>query len=291
MAVAVDAGAAEVVAAFRQAGIEAVLLRGPAIAETLYDDRFERSYSDVDLLVKVSDFPLARRLLVALDYREAPVERAFPEGRPRHAETWFRGDGRAVDLHRSLVGVTAGPERVWHLFRDDARPLSVGGVDALIPSPAVTAVIVVLHAAHHGARGGHPRRDLRLARAKLSADVWQRAEQIAGDLGAAHAFQAGLGGRAVAGRATEDVRGGRAFHVAQGLVWLRAARGARAKSRLLRELLFPSPVTMRQRSELAARGSVGLALAYATRLMDGARHIPHALRALAETRPADDARP
>jgi hypothetical protein len=286
----VDAGAGEVIRAFGQSGIEAVLVRGPAIAETLYDDRLERDYSDVDLLISVADFPLARRLLAALEYREARVELAFPDERPRHAETWFREDGRAVDLHRSLVGVTADPRSVWPIMREGARSLNVGGVDTLIPSPPVTAVVVALHAAHHGARGAHPRRDLELARVKLSPDVWRRAERIAADLGATRAFEAGLSGRAVAGDEIGAGRGGTTFHVAQGLLWLRSTRGARARLRLLRELAFPSPATMRQRSEVAARGVVGLTLAYATRLVDGIRHFPDAWRVIGANPPSRNGR-
>lgn len=290
--IAVDAAAAEAVEAFRQMGIEAVLLRGPAIAATLYDDPLEREYSDVDLLVQESDFERAASILLGLGYHEAPVEQAFPAERPRHATTWVRGDGRAIDLHRSLVGVGAPPAQVWRAFRTGARTLQVGGVDALIPTEEVTALVAALHAAHHGSRGGHPRRDLELARVKLPPDAWLRAARIATELEAERAFHAALRRRAPAGGAQkEELRGGRAFHVAQGLVWLRATPGAAAKFRLLRELLFPATVAMRQRSEIANRGVGGLTVAYALRLLDGIRSLPRALRTLSRIRSSNGVRP
>ena len=50
-ALLLDLAAARASAALRDAGIRAILLKGPVIARWLYDDGSERNYGDVDLLV------------------------------------------------------------------------------------------------------------------------------------------------------------------------------------------------------------------------------------------------
>jgi hypothetical protein len=263
-----DAAAAEAVTALDAAGIRCLLLRGPAIAALLYDDPAERAYLDADLLVQPGSLEHAEAAIVACGCTESPLEVALPEARPGHAHTWRTHAGGMIDLHRTLIGISASQETAW-------------------------AVIVALHAAHHVDSPAHALDDLERALTRLSHSTWAEASRIAAELDALEAFRAGL---ALSGRGFAELKrlgldsnagttrgktgGGRVFHVAQGITWLASTPGARAKVSFLRRRLFPSPRAMRSRSSLARRGRVGLVLSYPARWLDAARHLPAALLAL-----------
>jgi myo-inositol catabolism protein IolC len=82
---ALDAETAEVVQAVRARGAETVLLKGPAVARTLYPDPARRPYDDIDLLVEPGGDAAAVAVLRASDYTwRGSVEK--PDGSVR-AET------------------------------------------------------------------------------------------------------------------------------------------------------------------------------------------------------------
>ena len=70
-----DAVAAQVLAAFRQAGVEALLLKGRALAILLYRAGEQRDYSDVDLLVAPHALDAAEATLRGLGYENASRHR------------------------------------------------------------------------------------------------------------------------------------------------------------------------------------------------------------------------
>src|SRR6266542_3108756 len=59
-----------VLAAFRQAGVAAIPVKGIVLAETLYGGLALRSLGDLDVLVRPDDLPAARRSLAALGFAQ-----------------------------------------------------------------------------------------------------------------------------------------------------------------------------------------------------------------------------
>ena len=110
-----DAVAAEVLAAFRQAGVEALLLKGRALAILLYRAGEQRGYSHVDLLVAPDDLDAAEATLRGLGYENASSAQGIDDiGGVVHADTWIRAtpgsnDQAMIDLHRWLPGARATP--------------------------------------------------------------------------------------------------------------------------------------------------------------------------------------
>ena len=76
--------------------------------------------------------------------------------------------------------------------------------------------------------------------------------------------------------------GSTSFHLAQGLLWLTAQRGFRAKTRYLWLKLFPPSSLMRSRSPWARSGRIALALAYVIRLVRALASVPRAVWSLAQ---------
>jgi hypothetical protein len=290
--IVVDTVTGEVVTALRNAGIRSILLRGPALADRLYGPHHLRLYVDVDLLVDPSELAAAEELLARLGFVESALEAAFPEERPGHAHTWVgRRGGVCVDLHRTVIGAGAEPGTLWEILAGRTEPMAVGGSEAEVLDEAGSAFVVALHAAHHGPGQHQQLADLTRALERFPPDTWRRAAGLAARLDATPALAAGLrlvpAGERVATELElprlpprrDSLKGGQAFHVAQGLAWAAARPGLRAKAAFLARKIAPPPAAMRASSSLARRGRLGLGAAYARRALSLLRHVPRALRA------------
>jgi hypothetical protein len=150
--------AAEALAALTERGIDTLVMKGVALASTAYPRATFRPMRDIDLLVRPVDVPTATRVLATLGYSGAsPFDRQATIG--RHALTYGRGDGAAVDLHWMPHRMLA-PRGIAGTFRDlpwdagiaadscweRAGEVVIGGASARVPSPAD----LLVHACVHG---------------------------------------------------------------------------------------------------------------------------------------------
>lgn len=285
----IDRVTAEVVEAFRVAGIRSILLKGPALARWLFDRGSERSYVDCDLLVPVRSVDVAGEVLALLGFRRSPLN--LSGDWPRHALVFSR-DGVSVDLHRSLVGVGVSPDELWSTLSGDTTFLHVGGSDVEVLSPTARALLVALHAAKDGARVEKVNGDLRRAVERVPREAWIDVASLADRLSASEALAAGLrrvpaGARLAAelglptGVTAEiAMRERRVPPLATGINWLITSKGMRGKVGLVGRKLFPPVDFMRAWSRLAQRGVPGLLAAYAWRLIWVAWHGIPAVRSV-----------
>jgi ABC-2 type transport system ATP-binding protein len=187
----VDATAAEAVRALSAHGVETILLKGPSIARTLYENGGQRAYLDVDLLVHPGRLDDAGRALTRLGY--APTEEPVLDADGHHARAWTRRQPRAVvDLHRTLPGIDASPEDVWRRLSSQTGYLEVGGLEMRVLAKPALALHLALHAVSHGPEVEEPIRDLECAIDQWGIDIWRDALDLADELGARAALQAGL---------------------------------------------------------------------------------------------------
>jgi hypothetical protein len=288
-AAVVDRATAGVVRALRDRGVRPILLKGPALERWLYDDR-PRPYVDVDLLVSPDDRPRAEDVLRGLGYVQEIGDADIPPfDRELHAYTWTAPRQPAVDLHRTLAGAAAPAAVAWSALVRDSEPMAVEGVEVEVLGPPGRAVVVALHAAHHGTREQKPLEDLERALARLDLGGWTAAARLAGEIGAAESFAAGLrllpAGHALAAElhlpatasAEVELRANPPAPLAIHLEWVRQARGPRAKARLVWRLLFPPPAFM-EPPPGTRRPRLALARAYLARVAK-LRHVPKALSA------------
>ena len=99
--------------AFERAAIPVIPLKGPLLAEALYDDPGLRPFTDLDLLVRKRDVPRAVALLATLGYRALEHERPVAYELAHATAACFVPTGSAttsfpIDLHWGLVGFPAG---------------------------------------------------------------------------------------------------------------------------------------------------------------------------------------
>ncbi|WP_188051856.1 nucleotidyltransferase family protein [Azospirillum sp. Sh1] len=135
----------EVARCFRQAGVDLLVLKGPAQAVRLFGDAHARSCRDIDLLVRPAQADEALRLLRGLGYGTRP------DLLSRHVNAIFAAHedgGPPVELHTQLSeGNVVFSSRALDPFRESAE-LDIGGRTVRSLSPGAT----IAYAAYHGAR-------------------------------------------------------------------------------------------------------------------------------------------
>jgi hypothetical protein len=158
-------GLGDALAALAGAGVPALPLKGPVLAETLYPHPALRGSTDVDVLVPRdrradADLALARR-----GYRATAVDghdRAFDLA--HDAALAYDGPGGIrVDLHWQLVTEPAfrWNERASRAVWTRARHVRIGALDTLALAPEDLLLYLAAHlAAHHGFGGVRWRWDI-----------------------------------------------------------------------------------------------------------------------------------
>ncbi len=133
--------------AFRDAGIPAIALKGPALAAALYPDPALRPCSDLDFLVQPDHLDDALRMLAALGYRAAPhfVGLSATVLQKIDCEVRLRGPHIDVDLQWGIAPpghiLSFDAAILWREQRND------GGFVAL--SSEATLLFLCAHGAKH----------------------------------------------------------------------------------------------------------------------------------------------
>ena len=180
----------QTVAALHAAGIRCLLLKGAALASTLYASFTERPMLDLDLLVKPQDARRAYELLQTIGWAVPAAERSvvLRQGGIHHLPALHDASGMAVnvEVHTELIppghpfGFSA--EDVWA----EARPLEGPLAGAFVPSPEHLALHSCIHLAwSHMLRTGTWRtcRDLERITQVPGFD-WERLVRLAHKVGA-----------------------------------------------------------------------------------------------------------
>jgi ATP-binding cassette subfamily B protein len=302
MTLTVKATAGEVLRAFAAAGCRSILLKGATLEDELYGDGSLRTYRDTDVLVAPADLERAGEILATLGFELELDHRLHPTVTEPHAQEWRRPrDDQIVDLHWRVAGVELEPEAAWRVLAERTEPMVVAGATGERLDRAATALLVGLHAAHHGTSRDPSLRDLERAVVRFPESVWRDAADLSVELHADEALAAGLRLAPQAAQladalglpAVRDPRrrlmAGDQTPGSLGALRILEAPTLRARLRAVRDELLPAPVMMRSRSRLARRGPAGLALAYPGRALARTWRLPGALRAVRAARRGEEA--
>jgi hypothetical protein len=271
---AADAAGAEVLRALDAAGVIAMLLKGPTVADWLYPAD-ARPYVDIDVLVAPTQAAAAADVLTRLGF--AP----YPRFVSPHAHPWQRAADQAeIDLHITVWGSHRTPEALWRELQGWLTTATVGGLEVRVPTLPARALLIVLHAAQHRDNLVKPREDLRRALLAVPTEVWREAERLGDRLWALGEMADGLmldpAGAAllqelplVHAAATVN-RGGPPLGV--GLARLRHTRGVRAKVAVAVRALAPpgrgDPGATQPHDDAAGRSYAGRAAWLLARMPD-----------------------
>ena len=280
-----------------RADVDALVIKGPSIADWLYPDE-ERPSADVDLLVRPSHWRTAIDVLHKLGFADTLED--FKEWEPpHHSVTLSRTDpelgGHAVDLHRFFPGIDLEGEPAFDVLWSDRTRGTQAALPVWYPSTSARTLIIALHAARDPS-SPKTGEDLRRAVRALDDDERAHLTSLARQLSAQAALRAGLESQS---DTADEVSELGLSNVPVSAYWALRSRGASGTSIHLEELttvpwsrrpitlwhwVFPSPALMRVRDPRAASGRAALAGAYARRLRSGVRALPAAVRELRAAR-------
>ncbi|CCG01334.1 nucleotidyltransferase family protein [Blastococcus saxobsidens] len=146
----IETGALQILRQLASAGVQARVLKGPAVAQLDYPDPALRLFVDIDLIVRSDDFD---RAVVALT--EAGHHRRHRQPRPGFDRRFSKGtsfvvsDHLVVDLHRTFV---MGPFGLWvdlvEVWRSSST-FTMGGARL----QALDREVRFMHACFHAALG------------------------------------------------------------------------------------------------------------------------------------------
>ena len=274
---AIDLVTREVIESFAAAGLRSILLKGPVLARTLYDDGERRMYADTDLLIAPRSASAAATVLASLAFEPEPAG-LLPGDPELHARSWVRTrDAAIVELHHTLVGVELPAEELWDVLCSYTEPMALRGAEVQVLNEPARALHVVLHAAQHGKEWTTPLEDLSRALERGSEEAWQNAAALAERVRATEAFGAGLRldprGYQLAERlglvggvsAEVALRAMGASPGAKALERFGRTPGIKARAMMIVRKSFPSPTFIKAWSPLARGSRLGLAAAYAWR--------------------------
>jgi hypothetical protein len=286
----IDAATLEVVLALRTAGVESVVLKGPALSDW-YPENSGRTYGDGDVWVAPELVQHAQATLEQIGYQRAKDEAGLPQWWTAHASDWFRErDGSWIDLHGYLQGFEAEPAVIWETLWPRCEQFSLAGTPVMRLPAEGRALYVTLHATHHGARRGASMDHLTVAVAAADDETWSAALDLARELGAVGSFATGLRlipeGADLAERIgvpeARDVRSSLLASspppVALGFDQLSSARGLRRLEIVLRKFI-PPPGFIRSWWAPAARNRRMLLVGYLYRPVWIIKHAPAGYRA------------
>jgi hypothetical protein len=144
----------EVVGALRGEGVEAIVLKGGALAPTVYPDPAQRPMVDLDLLVRPEQMERAGAVFQSLGYQlssAVPARMVAFQQRFGGGLEWQRtrnGKLTCLDVHHHLVELdwcwAAYPVELDALWAD-ARPLALDGTEALQLSAEDALIHLCLH--------------------------------------------------------------------------------------------------------------------------------------------------
>jgi len=136
----------QLAAAFGDAKINWVLVKGAGLSLTVWPDPFVRPFSDLDVYVAPAAFGAAVRELTRLGYATETV----PDASQVHW-TFHREDSFPVELHHVFSREFDAPRALVERFVASGVPVATGGPGVLrVPAPAAHLAYVLLHAYNHG---------------------------------------------------------------------------------------------------------------------------------------------
>lgn len=174
--------------AMSDAGLPTIALKGPLLAERLYDDPSTRRSSDLDLLVAPGDLPEALRVLERFDYRTEQGASAGYHRQFRHHWELSCPHRPLLELHfRLYVGFGAHVE-AGDFFERARAYETQGRVRCFILDREDEFLYLCLHAAGHDFSRLGWLYDLKLYLQREPLLDWRRMHQRAVALGVGAAF-------------------------------------------------------------------------------------------------------
>jgi hypothetical protein len=131
---------------FGQRGIDAIILKGACLAETVYDDIALRPMHDIDILIKEGDLFVVQTVLLGMGYGPSMRPQVADQILRHHHLVPFTRPGRpSVEIHATLTPKRGPCAMDMDGFWARARRANFGGLTALTLSPEDLLLHLCLH--------------------------------------------------------------------------------------------------------------------------------------------------
>ena len=133
-------------------GIEAVLIKGPILAQMLYGNVTLRPSKDLDILIQQKDFRRGTELLEAMGYENVlglntPRKREYFFSHPVYHDIELRKGDVCVELHWRA---NSFDDLTYEELTDSRETMTIGGLAMKVPERYSYAYYLFGHAARHG---------------------------------------------------------------------------------------------------------------------------------------------
>lgn len=144
----------KILTAFKEMGIDTIVLKGAFLAEEIYKNIGLRPMSDIDLLIKEKDLQKAKKELTELKYSATSI---FPtklhEQRHRmlNGELSFKHQDKnsVIDIHWDIQPFQYTYKVDVNKFWNNAKPVKISGVEILMFAPEDILQHLCLHVHKH----------------------------------------------------------------------------------------------------------------------------------------------
>jgi hypothetical protein len=280
-----------VLAAVGAAGVQALLLKGAALAHTHYPSPYLRPRSDTDLLIRSEDRVAAVRVLERAGYSRRNSVSSDAISRQAVFERHEASFAHVIDLHWAISNRPLFADMLsFDELRSDAVPISALGPAALTPGPVHALLFACIHRVAHHEDSPNPLwlYDMKLLAEGFTERDWSRFWSLASEKRIVTVCSQGLrlttrlvAGPAAIGAHTPDEGDRReqsaAYIGGTGTPWrsfclnVRGTTGFGAKARLLAAYAFPDQTYMRTAYE--TKDAAALTAAYVRRAVTGVRRL------------------
>ena len=131
----------QILKSFSESQIKVILLKGVALAETVYPDIALRPFGDIDLLIHKNDLYKFKPKLLQFGYElSEPSDKAIKS---------IKKDGIALDIHWHLVNSPYSKYIDIDEFWKNTVTINIEGIDAFVLSPENLLIHLCLHASRH----------------------------------------------------------------------------------------------------------------------------------------------
>ncbi len=146
---------------FLERGVEVIILKGAALAKTVYGDIGLRPMCDIDLLVRKEDLTNVEDIMTGLDYPFKDNNPAERYGEDNHHTRFFNQENNVlIEIHWH-ISCNTHPTRIRNIDSDiiemwweGAKAIEISGVKSLMLCPEDLIIHLCLHFIKHRFLGG-----------------------------------------------------------------------------------------------------------------------------------------
>jgi hypothetical protein len=143
-----------VLTALSDSGVPALVLKGPALGNSIYPNSMLRPYGDLDIVCRESDWTTTHATLASMGFEpvdglSAPPPKVWDRKAYYHTQYYRPNEAILVEVHYDLWQIGLRPKLGDEFWRR-AVPVTIAGTAARMLAPEDQVLHLCVHLHHHG---------------------------------------------------------------------------------------------------------------------------------------------